>query len=167
MVYLSVSKLLISFVSLSVFQNLEKETALHCAAQYGHSEVVCVLLQELTDPSMRNSRGETPLDLAALYGRLQVVRMLLSAHPNLMSLNTCKHTPLHLAARNGHHSTIQALLEAGMDVNTEVCVTLHLVLGWECIEECLVVLTFQLYYPVQRFLLMNSVFCLDGSYMFL
>uniref|UniRef100_A0AAR2ISH3 Ankyrin repeat and sterile alpha motif domain-containing protein 1B n=1 Tax=Pygocentrus nattereri TaxID=42514 RepID=A0AAR2ISH3_PYGNA len=100
-------------------QNHEKETALHCAAQYGHSEVVSVLLQELTDPSMRNSRGETPLDLAALYGRLQVVRMLLSAHPNLMSLNTRIHTPLHLAARNGHHSTVQALLEAGMDVNTE------------------------------------------------
>ncbi|TSK13557.1 Ankyrin repeat and sterile alpha motif domain-containing protein 1B [Bagarius yarrelli] len=100
-------------------QNHEKETALHCAAQYGHSEVVCVLLQELTDPSMRNRRGETPLDLAALYGRLQVVRMLLNAHPNLMSLNTRQHTPLHLAARNGHHSTVQALLEAGMDVNTE------------------------------------------------
>ncbi|KAM9495366.1 ankyrin repeat and sterile alpha motif domain-containing protein 1B isoform 2-T2 [Clarias gariepinus] len=100
-------------------QNHEKETALHCAAQYGHSEVVCVLLQELTDPSMRNRRGETPLDLAALYGRLQVVRLLLNAHPNLMSLNTHQHTPLHLAARNGHHSTVQVLLEAGMDVNTE------------------------------------------------
>ncbi|KAK3558267.1 hypothetical protein QTP86_013942, partial [Hemibagrus guttatus] len=100
-------------------QNHEKETALHCAAQYGHSEVVCVLLQELTDPSMRNRRGETPLDLAALYGRLQVVRMLLNAHPNLMSLNTRQHTPLHLAARNGHHTTVQVLLEAGMDVSTE------------------------------------------------
>uniref|UniRef100_A0A9J8BV94 Ankyrin repeat and sterile alpha motif domain containing 1B n=1 Tax=Cyprinus carpio carpio TaxID=630221 RepID=A0A9J8BV94_CYPCA len=100
-------------------QNHEKETALHCAAQYGHSEVVRVLLQELTDPSMRNSRGETPLDLAALYGRLQVVRLLLTAHPNLMSCNTRKHTPLHLAARNGHHTTVQVLLETDMDVNTQ------------------------------------------------
>lgn len=53
-------------------QNHERETALHCAAQYGHTEVVTVLLQELTDPTMRNSQQETPLDLAALYGRLQV-----------------------------------------------------------------------------------------------
>lgn len=53
-------------------QNHEKETALHCAAQYGHSDVVSVLLHELTDPTMRNSRQETPLDLAALYGRLEV-----------------------------------------------------------------------------------------------
>ncbi|XP_061920785.1 ankyrin repeat and sterile alpha motif domain-containing protein 1B isoform X1 [Entelurus aequoreus] len=101
-------------------QNLERDTALHCAAQYGHSEVVSVLLQELTDPTMRNSRHETPLDLAALYGRLQVVCMLVSAHPNLMSVHGRQHTPLHLAARNGHHSTVVTLLEAGMDVN---CVT--------------------------------------------
>uniref|UniRef100_A0A8C6UG00 Ankyrin repeat and sterile alpha motif domain containing 1B n=1 Tax=Neogobius melanostomus TaxID=47308 RepID=A0A8C6UG00_9GOBI len=101
-------------------QNHERETPLHCAAQYGHSDVVLVLLQELTDPTMRNSRQETPLDLAALYGRLQVVRMLVNAHPNLMTSHARRHTPLHLAARNGHHSTVQTLLEAGMDVN---CVT--------------------------------------------
>ncbi|KAM8908582.1 ankyrin repeat and sterile alpha motif domain-containing protein 1B isoform 2-T2 [Spinachia spinachia] len=101
-------------------QNHQQETALHCAAQYGHSEVVSVLLQELTDPTMRNSQQETPLDLAALYGRLQVVRMLVSAHPNLMTSHTRRHTPLHLAARNGHRSAVQTLLEAGMDVN---CVT--------------------------------------------
>ncbi|XP_076014961.1 ankyrin repeat and sterile alpha motif domain-containing protein 1B [Genypterus blacodes] len=98
-------------------QNHERETALHCAAQYGHSEVVSVLLQELTDPTMRNSRQETPLDLAALYGRLQVVRMLVCAHPNLMTSHSRRHTPLHLAARNGHLSTVHTLLEASMDVN--------------------------------------------------
>ncbi|KAK6314643.1 hypothetical protein J4Q44_G00141720 [Coregonus suidteri] len=101
-------------------QNHESETALHCAAQYGHSEVVSILLQELTDPTMRNSRNETPLDLAALYGRLQVVCMLVTAHPNLMSSHgTRRHTPLHLAARNGHHSAVHTLLEAGMDVNSQ------------------------------------------------
>ncbi|RXM36708.1 Ankyrin repeat and sterile alpha motif domain-containing protein 1B [Acipenser ruthenus] len=100
-------------------QNNENETALHCAAQYGHSEVVAVLLEELTDPTMRNNRSETPLDLAALYGRLQVVKMLVNAHPNLMSCSIRKHTPLHLAARNGHRSTVQVLLEAGMEVNCQ------------------------------------------------
>ncbi|XP_041113226.1 ankyrin repeat and sterile alpha motif domain-containing protein 1B-like isoform X1 [Polyodon spathula] len=100
-------------------KNNENETALHCAAQYGHSEVVAVLLEELTDPTMRNNRSETPLDLAALYGRLQVVKMLVNAHPNLMSCSIRKHTPLHLAARNGHRSTVQVLLEAGMVVNCQ------------------------------------------------
>uniref|UniRef100_A0A8D0DR03 Ankyrin repeat and sterile alpha motif domain-containing protein 1B n=1 Tax=Salvator merianae TaxID=96440 RepID=A0A8D0DR03_SALMN len=100
-------------------QNNENETALHCAAQYGHSEVVAVLLEELTDPTIRNNKLETPLDLAALYGRLRVVKMIINAYPNLMSCNTRKHTPLHLAARNGHKAVVQVLLEAGMDVSCQ------------------------------------------------
>lgn len=102
-------------------QNNDNETPLHCAAQYGHSQVVRLLLEELTDPTMRNNKFETPLDLAALYGRLEVVKLLLSAHPNLLSCNTKKHTPLHLASRNGHLSVVEVLLDAGMDINYEVC----------------------------------------------
>uniref|UniRef100_A0A8C5XLW5 Ankyrin repeat and sterile alpha motif domain-containing protein 1B n=1 Tax=Microcebus murinus TaxID=30608 RepID=A0A8C5XLW5_MICMU len=100
-------------------QNNENETALHCSAQYGHSEVVAVLLEELTDPTNRNSKLKTPLDLAALYGRLRVVKMIISAHPNLTSCNTRKHTPLHLATRNGHKAVVQVRLEAGMDVSCQ------------------------------------------------
>ncbi|KAL8178942.1 UNVERIFIED_CONTAM: hypothetical protein K2H54_057959 [Gekko kuhli] len=96
-------------------------------SQYGHTEVVKVLLEELTDPTMRNNKFETPLDLAALYGRLEVVKMLLNAHPNLLSCNTKKHTPLHLAARNGHKAVVRVLLDAGMDSNyqTEKGSALH------------------------------------------
>lgn len=79
-----------------------------------------MLLEELTDPTMRNNKFETPLDLAALYGRLEVVKMLLNAHPNLLSCNTKKHTPLHLAARNGHKAVVGVLLDAGMDSNYQV-----------------------------------------------
>ncbi|KAG5838273.1 hypothetical protein ANANG_G00222030 [Anguilla anguilla] len=100
-------------------KNNDNETPLHCAAQYGHSEVVRLLLEELTDPTMRNNKFETPLDLAALYGRLEVVKLLLNAHPNLLSCNAKKHTPLHLAARNGHLPVVEVLLEAGMDINYE------------------------------------------------
>ncbi|XP_007892325.2 ankyrin repeat and SAM domain-containing protein 1A isoform X3 [Callorhinchus milii] len=108
-------------------KNNDNETALHCAAQYGHSDVVKVLLEELTDPTMRNNKFETPLDLAAHYGRLEVVKMLLNAHPNLLSCNTKKHTPLHLAARNGQKAVVQILLESGMDINyqTEKGSALH------------------------------------------
>lgn len=84
--------------------------------------MVQLLLEELTDPTMRNNKFETPLDLAALYGRLEVVKLLLSAHPNLLSCNTKTHTPLHLASRNGHLSVVEVLLDAGMDINYEVCV---------------------------------------------
>ncbi|KAM4048420.1 ankyrin repeat and SAM domain-containing protein 1A isoform 2-T2 [Anomaloglossus baeobatrachus] len=108
-------------------KNNDNETALHCAAQYGHTEVVRVLLEELTDPTMRNHKMETPLDLAALYGRLEVVKLLLNAHPNLLSCHTRKHTPLHLAARNGHRAVVIVLLDAAMDINymTEKGSALH------------------------------------------
>uniref|UniRef100_A0A674C8G9 Ankyrin repeat and sterile alpha motif domain containing 1A n=1 Tax=Salmo trutta TaxID=8032 RepID=A0A674C8G9_SALTR len=100
-------------------KNNDNETPLHCAAQYGHTQVVRLLLEELTDPTMRNNKFETPLDLAALYGRLEVVKLLLTAHPNLLSCNTKKHTPLHLASRNGHLAVVEVLLGAGMDINYE------------------------------------------------
>ncbi|XP_060749492.1 ankyrin repeat and SAM domain-containing protein 1A-like isoform X3 [Tachysurus vachellii] len=110
-------------------KNNDNETALHCAAQYGHSDVVRVLLEELTDPTMRNNRFETPLDLAAHYGRLEVVKLLLCAHPNLLNTHThtLTHTPLHLAARNGHLPVVEVLLGAGMDINyqTEKGSALH------------------------------------------
>ncbi|ROL23505.1 Ankyrin repeat and SAM domain-containing protein 1A [Anabarilius grahami] len=107
--------------------NNDNETPLHCAAQYGHTQVVQLLLEELTDPTMRNNKFETPLDLAALYGRLEVVKLLLSAHPNLLSSNTKKHTPLHLASRNGHLPVVEVLLAAGVDINyqTEKGSALH------------------------------------------
>lgn len=82
--------------------------------------MVRVLLEELTDPTMRNHKMETPLDLAALYGRLEVVKLLLNAHPNLLSCHTRKHTPLHLAARNGHRAVVRVLLDAAMDINYTV-----------------------------------------------
>lgn len=110
----------LSHVFIGPQQNNDNETPLHCAAQYGHSQVVRLLLEELTDPTMRNNKFETPLDLAALYGRLEVVKLLLTAHPNLLSCNTKKHTPLHLASRNGHLHVVEVLLDAGMDINYEV-----------------------------------------------
>ncbi|KAI1890635.1 hypothetical protein AGOR_G00155690 [Albula goreensis] len=108
-------------------QNNDNDTALHCAAQYGHAEVVRLLLEELADPATRNNRLETPLDLAALYGRLEVVRLLLAAHPGLLASHAQTHTPLHLAARNGHLSVVEVLLDAGMDINckTEKGSALH------------------------------------------
>ncbi|XP_032687135.1 ankyrin repeat and SAM domain-containing protein 1A-like isoform X2 [Odontomachus brunneus] len=103
----------------------DNETALHCAAQYGHTEVVAQLLHYGCDPSIRNSRGESALDLAAQYGRLETVELLVRTHPELIeplrnssSSLIFPHTPLHLASRNGHRAVVEVLLAAGVDVNT-------------------------------------------------
>ncbi|XP_054263617.1 ankyrin repeat and SAM domain-containing protein 1A-like [Macrosteles quadrilineatus] len=105
----------------------DRETALHCAAQYGHTAVVSQLLEHSCDPTIRNSRHETALDLAAQYGRLETVELLVRTHPELLQPYlsnqgssppfTFPHTPLHLASRNGHKAVVEVLLSAGMDVN--------------------------------------------------
>ncbi|KAK2184123.1 hypothetical protein NP493_281g02023 [Ridgeia piscesae] len=103
-------------------QNAISETALHCAAQYGHDRVVSVLLEYHANPNIRNHHNESPLDLACQYGRLETAQQLLRRHPTLPCHNIDKHSPLHLAARNGHRQVAQLLLDAGFDINTRVSV---------------------------------------------
>lgn len=109
-------------------QNKDNETALHFAAQYGHTAVVSLLLKYGADPNYRNVRDETPLDLAAQYGRLETVEQLLETHPELVETYrnqpqgpgraALKTSPLHAASRNGHRAVVDALLAAGFPVNT-------------------------------------------------
>jgi ankyrin repeat protein len=66
------------FFSHAYFQTKDNETALHCAAQYGHAVVVALLLEHGCDPNIRNCRGETALDLAAQYGRSVEFQLLIS-----------------------------------------------------------------------------------------
>ncbi|XP_066146580.1 ankyrin repeat and SAM domain-containing protein 1A-like [Euwallacea fornicatus] len=99
----------------------DDETALHCAAQYGHTGVVSALLEKNCDPGIRNCRGETALELAAQYGRLETVELLVRMDPMLIQRTTpdivFPHTPLHLASRNGHKAVVEVLLRAGFNVN--------------------------------------------------
>lgn len=67
--FLYLGRLAIIYNIFFEFQNKDDETALHSAAQYGHTAVVSLLLEYACDPGIRNCRGETALDLAAQYGR--------------------------------------------------------------------------------------------------
>ena len=98
-------------------QNNDLETALHCAAQYGHTSVVSLLLQKEADPLCRNVKDESALDLAAQYGRTDTVELFLRTRPGLVRHQTAKHSPLHLSARNGHKNVVKLLIDAKFNVN--------------------------------------------------
>ncbi|CAF4394793.1 unnamed protein product, partial [Rotaria magnacalcarata] len=57
-------------------QSTSGDTPLHLACQYGHNEIVQLLLFHQADPTIVNRRILTSLDLACENGRFDVVSSL-------------------------------------------------------------------------------------------
>ncbi len=103
--------------------NQNGDTALLCAAQNGHTEVVRRLLT-MPDIAINATRnGWTALMLAAEEGHIEVVRLLL-ARPDIAinTTSTTNHygwTALMLAAEEGHTEVVRLLLaRADIAINT-------------------------------------------------
>lgn len=90
-------------------------TALHYAAQFGHTDVMEFLISHDVDTNQKDNMGLTPLHIAAYYGMREAVKVLLrkGANPNLQ--DKVGSTPLHLAARKGNKPIILALLDNDAD----------------------------------------------------
>jgi hypothetical protein len=83
------------------------------------AERIKKLLEEGTDPNIRDGDGNTPLHFAASKGCAEVTRLLLrhGADPNAQDKNG--ETPLHVAAFWGHVDVARLLLEHGANPNTK------------------------------------------------
>ncbi|RTE84351.1 hypothetical protein BHE90_001156 [Fusarium euwallaceae] len=90
-------------------------TGLHCAAFFGISEAVKLLM----DQDCVDRQKWSPLSWAAFNGQAEVVALLLNTSKvDAESKNLRSRTPLHLAAENGHSDVASLLLtEGGVDVN--------------------------------------------------
>ncbi len=79
------------------------------------AERIKKLLEEGTDPNIRDGDGNTPLHFAVSKGCAEVARLLLrhGADPNAQDKNG--ETPLHVAAFWGHVDVVRLLLEHGAD----------------------------------------------------
>ena len=93
--------------------NIYDSTALHEAAEEGHTPVVFRLLEAGWSLEARNNEGYTPLALAARCGHLETVKYLLLRGADIDTQNDDKWTPLHRASLKGHTEVIKTLLLCG------------------------------------------------------
>ncbi|KAJ1701246.1 hypothetical protein LUZ63_001025 [Rhynchospora breviuscula] len=104
---------------LEVCNNTE-ETALHCAARYGHSSVISELIDkaheldhDLKDTLRKKNRhGETALHEAARHGHTTTVQALITEDPELADqVNKNDESPLYLATVEGHVAMFQLFVQ--------------------------------------------------------
>ena len=88
-------------------------TAMHMAAQYGHRDVLDLLLQHTNDMDVdfTHAASNTPLMLAVRYGHAEVVQLMLEKGANINRGDRSGWHSLHRAANAGHTDLVEILLD--------------------------------------------------------
>ena len=85
-------------------------TALHCAADEKHSDVVVVLIDAGADIEAKDCTGRSPLHVACRSGTLDVVKLLVKAGAGVRVTDNEENTCLIIAAHSGHTETVRYLV---------------------------------------------------------
>ncbi|KIV93230.1 hypothetical protein PV10_04460 [Exophiala mesophila] len=96
------------------------KTALHLAAEHGHSSIVRYLLDCGAEIDQPDTVGKTALHHATQNGHSSTVMLLLArgAKPNF--LDHTGWTVLHMAAEGGHEHILRLLINAGANYQTKI-----------------------------------------------
>ncbi|XP_046330940.2 ankyrin repeat domain-containing protein 17-like [Haliotis rufescens] len=93
-------------------------TPVMVAAEFGHTNVLELLVREGGDVNVRSSEGNTILHAACLGGHVKMVRHVLSTtRVNVNARGKKGRSPLMLAAWMGHQEVFELLVSAGSDVS--------------------------------------------------
>ncbi|MDR0633022.1 MAG: ankyrin repeat domain-containing protein [Holosporales bacterium] len=84
----------------------QRRTALHCAAENGHRDIVELLLSMGAQANAVDFEGRLPIHLAARKGSANIVDMLTEA----MNRDNYQCLPIHFAACSGNVDTVQVLV---------------------------------------------------------
>ncbi|XP_032610520.1 BRCA1-associated RING domain protein 1 isoform X1 [Hylobates moloch] len=103
--------------NMAVKRNHRGETLLHIASIKGDIPSVEYLLQNGSDPNVKDHAGWTPLHEACNHGHLKVVELLLQHKALVNTTGYQNDSPLHDAAKNGHMDIVKLLLSYGASRN--------------------------------------------------
>ena len=93
-------------------------SALHIAAELGHTKLVNLLLDFNADVHVRTAYGETPLHGVRLFIKdPQVVEALLDRGADINAVTTFGSTPLHAATLQGSTDITRLLIRHGANLN--------------------------------------------------
>ncbi|KAM8789800.1 BRCA1-associated RING domain protein 1 [Rhynchonycteris naso] len=104
-------------ISMTMKRNHKGETLLHIASIKGDLSSVEYLLQNGSDPNVKDHAGWTPLHEACSHGHLKVVELLLQHRALVNTTGYQNDSPLHDAAKNGHEDVVKLLLSYGASRN--------------------------------------------------
>ncbi|XP_033116147.1 transient receptor potential cation channel subfamily A member 1-like [Anneissia japonica] len=110
--YKSVERNLSSLVNV---QDIDGNSPLHCAVEYGGSNQVHRMLYLGGAPWLHNNQLQTPFHIAAALGRSDCIQIMMKT-PSKLSINQVglrNQTPVHQAAGNGHVEVVRILLKSG------------------------------------------------------
>lgn len=94
------------------------QTALAYAAEEGHCEIACILLEAgATVHDTTNRYTKTPLISASEGGYVELVELLIKVGAQVECQDKFGETALHYAAENGHLRVAEALIEAGASLS--------------------------------------------------
>lgn len=93
--------------------NRQGHSALHCAAMYGHWELLHILITHGADLYMQDSSGYTALYYACENGTTQTAEVLLLYMGDPDSLQNIYMQALHIAVENHNKQIVQRLIQLG------------------------------------------------------
>ncbi|XP_046550762.1 ankyrin repeat domain-containing protein 50-like [Haliotis rubra] len=112
----------------------EKKTPVMLAGQYGHKEVVEVLVKHGANLSLRDKVGDNILHLACFKGHVDVVKYIISLHRVYIdSRGFERKTPVMKAGEGGHKEVVEFLVNHGADLalrDSDTNIILHLISYW-------------------------------------
>ena len=84
------------------YRNSNLWTPVYCAANYGHENLVQMLIDFKAEIDSIDRIRTTPLHLASQEGHVNVVNILLQKNANILNLDQQGYNALDLAIENGH-----------------------------------------------------------------